>query len=336
MDHLFHIDRSILVHVPLYADIDNLLGNKNEASWDKGRLKNYGDLQGHSEDEVAQLFQSWLYFRFLHRFFEGLPAFSLLDFITQDENGKHNITTSKLQHWLIEWFVWTTNIYTVQYVQRSYYQTLNTLFAEVHDAATLFCTVGRSAPYKGPIYPGVPEDLSLSIIVLFAALEKAATQLTGLRFHFDLGNSRLLVRLLHKKNWCPTDVEWLSLRNIDTLYTAYTMDRPNPVVQHLSCQPWKCEAFYVADERNYEQAHVIGCSDCPSRGVPLEKLKALIENDQIPVLTFTEPDEEMQVVGVFFDSRSSQGEEIQFAALSHVCKCLMSVRLSEPETYFIL
>jgi hypothetical protein len=331
MEHLFHVNKGFPVQVPLYADINDLRGNKDETSWDKARLKSHGDLQGHTPEEVARFFQSWLYFGFLHQFFEGLSDFSLLDFVARDGSGNHVITTSKLQYWLIEWFARATRIHTVQHVQRDLYEALNSLFAEIHDAAILFCSVGRSAPYQGPVYKGIPEDLSLSILVLFSALEKAATQVTTRRFHYDLGNSRLLIRLLHQRNWCPTDVEWLSLRNIDTLYSACTMDRPSPQVQHDRCQPWQCVAFHVEDESRYEQVHTNDCLGCATKCVPIEELTVLIHNDQIPLVAYIESEERLRRTSVSHDSRDSQGQEIRFVALSHVCEFMIDSRPREPE-----
>ncbi|RFU33085.1 hypothetical protein B7463_g3213, partial [Scytalidium lignicola] len=86
-----------IVEVPLYADINYLCGNEDQCQWDKAQLKSHGDFQGHAPDEIARFFQSRLYFGFLHRFFEGVPDFTLLDFVIPDGRGNHVVTTSRLQ-----------------------------------------------------------------------------------------------------------------------------------------------------------------------------------------------------------------------------------------------
>jgi hypothetical protein len=42
MEHLLHVNEGFPVQVPLYADINDLRGNKDETSWDKARLKSPG------------------------------------------------------------------------------------------------------------------------------------------------------------------------------------------------------------------------------------------------------------------------------------------------------
>lgn len=260
-----------------------------------------GDLQGTSVPAVASFLQIWLYFGFMQELL-GVKI-QTDDFVRTDDAGRKWIMTEKLPgilHTIRQQVDARKTLpeYTAEQIKQRNQQITDCLSLEYH----VWEQLSRQA-----VNP-LPPEISLSIQVLAITLQVGLTQLLCSNsagklanrsdipwersLHFRLTRSPFLTDRMLKQGWCPIVIEQIrSHCNVIGQYYASLLGPPLRKLDHSSCSKDDKDCQGVKQLQSLKLAHEIEDCQCMILNVPKEKLQAVIEEHEIPVL---------QLVGIFF------------------------------------
>ncbi|RSM15740.1 hypothetical protein CDV31_004839 [Fusarium ambrosium] len=183
------------------------------------------------------------------------------------------------------------------------------LLKDCIDAAALI----RRLDALGKLDTSPAGETGLAILVLVKALLTVAFKPSRQASHAFAWCSKFLWKHMTSLGWCPQQVAWIMV-SCDPISACFLarLRRPSSL-SHDKCTEDACMANNVQLDSNYQQRHVKdGCS-CSSLHVDATKVKEIIRNGHIPLVSVKSSSRGQASLEV-----SSATSRSAYAAISHV------------------
>src|ERR1700722_2034522 len=296
MDHLPAVSRikeSVEYIVEDEYDYEGFFGYPVRQGWNREKLLRSGDFEGKDVRKFESFLQSWLFFGLLAEVLD--VRVDAADFTYSPDGRSKLITTAKLPKFLEEW---------AEREMAAQTQDRNPRMVRVElvldQARSLVSKYWSVKTADGASKWPINRFLSLSLMVLGETLAHAKAKIltaTGSKipgWHDDItrgwGNSKELLQRMKRAGWCPHSVhmvQGLMRGHVSGLYYASTF--PRPVKHHAKCTTMECKAEQVSNDK-YDPKHAEWCdkNTCLMLGPAPERLAAVIQNNKIPLLQYSE------------------------------------------------
>ena len=342
MEHIPQPDHpSCQIRIPYISNVEfdggELKTYPRRHGWNTSKLLD-GDLQGHSEDELAGLLQTWLYFGQLSHILPMLGTeFQQSEFISVDnasgdpsQRVPKYVSSAPLLRYFAQWERDAAAMTSENRREKAMkiQQTLEV--ASIYARGML----SRASPCK--IASLAPPEIILSVHVLGVALFRLTTKLYLPHYGSQIANgllgwdefkvsdedsalasawvepywgvSPLLYDRLVEQGWCRRIIKMLEdIFLPDTLYYVTTLGIKADF-DHTNCSELVCSRDNI-DNATYETEHVNTRCKCSFLGVDNFTVAEILDKGGVPVLVFDGGIGEPQVV-------DSPG--FSYTAISHV------------------
>ena len=246
--------------------------------------------------------QAWLFFGLLSEFLGQDSQFKSEEYRVRDRSSRWIITTENLPRHLREWR------------ERMLKAKDDSTLAPLAIQAGLALDQARSVVFKS--CSGIHHDkriddmvaLSLMILgetlsnALSAVLNEAQAHMTGwyLIPAIGWGDSKMLLSKLERnRRWCSRSAHYLrsTLRHSASgiLFAMHLSIASDSAVDHGRCSSQRCDAWN--DDNQSTCSTFTEPCQCKYIGPDLDTLVKIIEQDQIPLLTYNAHDETITVTG---------------------------------------
>ena len=253
--------------------------------------------------------QHWLYFEVLRAVLGHLPDFNIEDFVRSAEGTKW-VTTKDLPRYLNNWSE-SFDPPESQPNNRAVSQLVHArlVLDQARNHVVTYCSV--SDVTARPRW-AVDENVALSIMVLGQTITHAMSRIQQLKavklhgwldqvdYNQEWGYTRNLLQAFGQSgNWCQTKVKMMQRRlkqnTVGLLFVLHTPLPERENVYHFKCTETQCKPMSVSDGEmidldigNPEPVHLPDCNrvDCRGIGLDKEKLRDIIDRDNIPLLQY--------------------------------------------------
>lgn len=320
MDHI--VDGTLFavrfIAAPRY-DGDGFFTFPARAGW---RLEANGrwqtlDARSQDKDELEAFLQSWLFFGVLEEVLGEPVSYDDYTYPAGSGYARHYVHTKHLNRDVEKW--------GSRIRQKDQEATRQLVHAQlVLDKAYLlvskYCSVtGTGARPAWDISP----DLALSFLILGETLSYAKMKIMSLTkvevtgwlqyTHYGWGYSELLLEKMQADNWCPFSLcnllEILQQSVCGQLYAYHLSHAKQLGLDHRTCSDDMCKAREAGSHKICQQSKDRHCR-CDAVTVNTEKLVAVLQNDEAPILKYSQADGFVEVIAYKSDLR--------YAIISHV------------------
>jgi hypothetical protein len=260
------------------------------------------DFSQRPPDETASFLQTWLYFGLLSRVLR-MPL-TTEDFVQRTSTAPTITTRKSLPLYLDTWG---------KKVKAKHVDQMEADLEEARSHVLCMLEAGDSCP--------LPGEVVLSIMVLGATLSFAidlkieSFPPKNKTVFADWGMSPLITDRLVQNGWCINDVHRLcDTVSPPTALLAADIVRQEvvPMETHHVCSPAGCIARNI-DESTYETKHVDPSCQCDSVAAPVDRVKEILEQGDIPVILVREDGS-----GNALSLEATSSRKTKFVAISHV------------------
>ncbi|ETI22721.1 hypothetical protein G647_06797 [Cladophialophora carrionii CBS 160.54] len=316
MDHLYENDRgsqggSIVascapIQVPFLCEYEydhdcEFTEYPSQKGFDKHKFLGL-DFSQRPPDETASFLQTWLYFGLLGRVLR-VPL-TMEDFVDRTSTPPTITTRRSLPSYLEAW---------AKKVKAKHVQQMEADLEEARSFVLCMLEAGHACP--------LPKEVVLSIMVLGATLSFAidlkieSFPPKNKTVIADWGMSPLITARLVRNGWCINDVHRLcDTVSPPTALLAADIVRQEVVSRetHDVCSPAGCISRNI-DESTYETKHVDPGCQCDSVAAPVDQVKAILDQGDVPVILVRE-----EGGGHILGLEASSSRKTKFIAISHV------------------
>ncbi|KAM0433440.1 hypothetical protein ACHAPT_004320 [Fusarium lateritium] len=241
-------------------------------------------------EETASILQSWLFFGLLSRCFQD--EFRMDDFINPSKEER---------------FLSLKNLpFRIDIEDRIFGEQL---LKDCMDATTLI----RRMDALGRLDSSPAGETGLAVLVLVKAVLTIAFRPRRQASHTFKWSSTFLKRHMTKLGWCPQQVAWIIV-SCDPIAACFLARLRRPLsLSHDKCTEDSCVANNVQLDSNYRQRHVKAGCTCSSLPVDAAKVKDIIRQGHIPLVSVKRDSRGQAKLKV-----SSATARSAYAAISHV------------------